>query len=671
MATQHIANLRVHPEQGAGIEVSFVPHRGYVLEAISNLPGQPGLQTGDVIVAVGGISTALALEEDADEVLASGLADGVALTVEREAPAGGLVTCLGRRSDAAPAGPVAVLEMPQLPEQKPAEGSAGSAEAGPVVSDAGDAQEQLAAPAAPSSDGAKVDPASAEATVSLGATSSPQQRRKEPAQPQSHGLSTTQDWLGHSTGEELGGTSTSRQASSTLTRTTEELPPSKAPAQKNVNDASNVLEGKSPPNSSMAPKGGDSAAVPDSKGAAETYPDKASQKAMACGQPSDSTVLAFMTPTGPSTEGLTREVGASESEVLRSGPPEELPQTSSCNQPADSHEEHLDDWGSEDVHGSAETEDEVVTLPAGAWAGEEAMPLPHFLKARSEEEPRPPAMPVPQGLLPLQIVDSGGSSCSSGVLLQGCKVASLSAWLEELSLAEYLGAATRWCTEMGAVSLEEIADNIEDFGEAVSLKPIERQRVRKWASQVASTSSAPQFSAPPAAPSYPNTRIEARSSSSRSFEQPEAASSPVYTARSVRLAMDSAGNTGMDLRWDEEWGVRVEHVDPLPGQPGLSEGDYILAIDGCSLRHRSHEECDGIFAHRLRNGAVLSVVKQAAAGHQAQEPFQGPRRAQVGGKGRPQRHNALPRPPLRPQGGGRGGGYDAHRMWSRFSRPLW
>ena len=39
-----------------------------------------------------------------------------------------------------------------------------------------------------------------------------------------------------------------------------------------------------------------------------------------------------------------------------------------------------------------------------------------------------------------------------------------------------------------------------------------------------------------------------------------------------------------DLRFDEDWGIRVQSVDPLPGQPGLAEGDFIVAIDGALCR---------------------------------------------------------------------------------------
>merc|ERR1740121_3148174 len=58
----------------------------------------------------------------------------------------------------------------------------------------------------------------------------------------------------------------------------------------------------------------------------------------------------------------------------------------------------------------------------------------------------------------------------------------------------------------------------------------------------------------------------------------------------------------------------VLSIDPLPGQPGLSAGDYIVAIDGCSLRHLPHDECDAAFAKHLQNGAILSIVTPISSG---------------------------------------------------------
>ena len=46
------------------------------------------------------------------------------------------------------------------------------------------------------------------------------------------------------------------------------------------------------------------------------------------------------------------------------------------------------------------------------------------------------------------------------------------------------------------------------------------------------------------------------------------------------------GNTGLDLSFDDDWGIKVVSVEPLPGQPGLAEGDFIVAIDGREARKR-------------------------------------------------------------------------------------
>ncbi|CAJ1394191.1 unnamed protein product [Effrenium voratum] len=243
-----------------------------------------------------------------------------------------------------------------------------------------------------------------------------------------------------------------------------------------------------------------------------------------------------------------------------------------------------------------------------------------------------------------------------------CKVRDLAEWMEEMRLEEYLEAASDWCAEMGAVSLEEIAENIEDFGKDISLKPIERQRVQKWAAQklpgavcmLRDNFSFGSFGKDP--PLQEPPRIELPDEGWN-----EAPRAPIYTARSVRLAVDSQGNTGLDLRFDDEWGIRVESVDPLPGQPGLAEGDFIVAIEGHSLRHKSHEECDAIFSERLQNGVLLSVVRPAS-------------QSQLALPKQPMGSWRLPRQPdfRNPSWSRRRGGHDANRMWNRFNRgPPW
>mmetsp|Transcript_80188 Transcript_80188/g.155009 ORF Transcript_80188/g.155009 Transcript_80188/m.155009 type:complete len:568 (+) Transcript_80188:107-1810(+) len=275
---------------------------------------------------------------------------------------------------------------------------------------------------------------------------------------------------------------------------------------------------------------------------------------------------------------------------------------------------------------------------------------------------------------PVVLITADGSDDMEPV---HCKVADLWEWLTQVKLEEYYVAATRWCADMGAVSMEEIAENIVDFSDAVELKPIERQRVQKWSAQVLWNSESVPLVQPslqledvtpplrePAAPSRNSV-----SSMSDEDDTGSASKNPVYTAQTVRLAMDSSGSTGLDLQWNEEWGILVHGVDPLPGQPGLRAGDYIVAIDGCSLRNRSHEDCDAAFSGRLQNGAVLSIVSPVQSVSQSRPATR--TRGQTSQVRQLPRHAAwqTSRDPL--PGKGRRGGYDANRMWTRFRGPPW
>lgn len=57
----------------------------------------------------------------------------------------------------------------------------------------------------------------------------------------------------------------------------------------------------------------------------------------------------------------------------------------------------------------------------------------------------------------------------------------LSKFLEGLRLAKYLKPALAWCDEQGAATIEELADNVEDFSESLELKPLEKKRLLKAA----------------------------------------------------------------------------------------------------------------------------------------------------------------------------------------------
>lgn len=55
----------------------------------------------------------------------------------------------------------------------------------------------------------------------------------------------------------------------------------------------------------------------------------------------------------------------------------------------------------------------------------------------------------------------------------------LTAWLEKLRLTQYSKSAQDWCSRMGAVSVQEILENWEDFSLALQLKTLEKRRVEK------------------------------------------------------------------------------------------------------------------------------------------------------------------------------------------------
>lgn len=63
--------------------------------------------------------------------------------------------------------------------------------------------------------------------------------------------------------------------------------------------------------------------------------------------------------------------------------------------------------------------------------------------------------------------------------VEGGAVDGLDDWLQKLSLQKYALQAHSWCSEMGAVSLEEVEESWEDFADALSLKPLERKRLAK------------------------------------------------------------------------------------------------------------------------------------------------------------------------------------------------
>merc|ERR1719453_2283221 len=70
-------------------------------------------------------------------------------------------------------------------------------------------------------------------------------------------------------------------------------------------------------------------------------------------------------------------------------------------------------------------------------------------------------------------------ACENSLGASNGDLPGLPEWLTGLSLQKYGPQASGWCAEMGAVSIEEVEENWEDFADAMKLKPLERKRLAK------------------------------------------------------------------------------------------------------------------------------------------------------------------------------------------------
>lgn len=792
--------LQVHQEFGAGLEVSFLPNRGYLVEAIAESPGQTELLAGDIIVASGGRSLAIRCEDTADELLAAELVDGVELLVLRdeaaadEAPAA-VADSVAGCSGAASGGPTppsvgVVLEDEvhsgeaaaaaadaTVNESEAASGSLASPPMGAGMEDGaaarrGDAGSEpvavvvAAAPAGALGEdaaGHPVDDAAASddeefAVGGLAAAAAVLAELPRDAEQAASPLAAT-DGLGPRAGPSVvllpvapppapSDGETSGWGSPVLEGDDSGLEVEEAAAALVARAAALARAPEASPDSTVAP-GADttcrSSRAPsdseweglDFRRAARQSPDDPRRRGRGRFGGIDGDGAAD--PGAPASPGLAdpwadgaaagSPAAASASDVV----PEALDASSAA--PAALGADAMSPGVAEAGASRAAAPDEgAIPRPGGAtwssWSGPDQADVPNVFRWPAPTPSAAPAsssssaaVPPPPGLE----AGAGGRGAAGGPPPPAaapaagaalCKVQDLAEWLAQVSLLEYFDAASEWCMEMGAVSLEEVAENIVDFAEGVGLKPIERQRVQKWAASLLRQGRSDDWPADfrhsehaaLAAHAAPSQRWEVATrghqvssrqppggsassvdalGSASSHEAPPAygarravGAAPakaevVYEAQSARLVMDSHGGTGLELSWDPDWGILVQGVDPLPGQIGLAAGDYIVAIEGQSLRQRGHEECNSIFTKHLRNGAALSIISPTtsageASGHGGATSMAGSSKGppKGGGKG-----SAGHRAPLRvgyhQPPGQRRGGYDANRMWSRFSRPVW
>lgn len=78
------------------------------------------------------------------------------------------------------------------------------------------------------------------------------------------------------------------------------------------------------------------------------------------------------------------------------------------------------------------------------------------------------------------------------------------------------------------------------------------------------------------------------------------------------LQVQAGTGAGLSLVWHPPEGYLVEAIDSWPGQPGLSQGDILRAIDGVSLRVYNEARAESIMAAKLRDGVSIDVFRPQA-----------------------------------------------------------
>eukprot|EP00439_Symbiodinium_sp_Y106_P074928 s790_g14.t1 len=124
--------------------------------------------------------------------------------------------------------------------------------------------------------------------------------------------------------------------------------------------------------------------------------------------------------------------------------------------------EYVDDWGTDTTAGPTEAYS-VAESPTRIEARQEA-PCD---AGDGEEIQEPPELLDPTD------EDLEAESLGRDVGL----------WLSYLNLADQKQAVLAWCEEMGAASLEEVIESIEDLAQALALKPLQEKRLQNRAAE--------------------------------------------------------------------------------------------------------------------------------------------------------------------------------------------
>mmetsp|Transcript_52357 Transcript_52357/g.113458 ORF Transcript_52357/g.113458 Transcript_52357/m.113458 type:complete len:329 (-) Transcript_52357:242-1228(-) len=134
--------------------------------------------------------------------------------------------------------------------------------------------------------------------------------------------------------------------------------------------------------------------------------------------------------------------------------------------------------------GKARTYEELKRLCAGHYTAAE---IDEYWKAckpinesSSGQKEAAPVANAPLASTPLaQPVVAATQDVSKASVPSSETLPGLTAWLAELKLSKYSAAASEWIEEQGACNLDEVLENLDDFADALGLKPLERGRMEK------------------------------------------------------------------------------------------------------------------------------------------------------------------------------------------------
>lgn len=205
--------------------------------------------------------------------------------------------------------------------------------------------------------------------------------------------------------------------------------------------------------------------------------------------------------------------------------------------------------------------------------------------------------------VPTEVTGSTAPSGVSAIEFYDSPVPGLASWLNgsKLQLGGYVGRAIDWVDAQGAVSMEEVMENIIDFAGALGLKPIEQKRLLEWGPWTATLTSTDSCAA--GALGAPAATDLMTSPATGKLPRQTRGGSRTELLRRGCLRVHADLGAGLTLVMCEV-GYFVSKIEE-PGQRDLRKGDAIVAIGEAILLGLAGEELEARFAKNFRDGVDL------------------------------------------------------------------